>query len=401
MGHAHGPLEDPPLPARVRRVLVALVAAIAVVVAVGLVVLWPRDVPEVIPPELSGASSQLVRGTVVGSEPAFCAGTDPAAGILCVETRIELTSGAEKGTTVSYQASESPTTPIPEPGDKLVLGYEPSAPAGAQYYFADFQRDTPMLVLALLFAGAVVVLGRLQGVRALVALALSLILLTAFVLPAILDGRSPTAVAVVGAMAVLLVALYLSHGPSARTTVAVLGTAASLGLILLLASIFTAATDLTGLVSEEASLLQLGDQDFSLTGLLLAGTIIGALGVLDDVTVTQTSAVWELHAANPDVERRQLFDSAIRIGRDHIASTVNTLVLAYAGASLPLLLLFEQSGRSLRDVLTGEVMAVEVVRTLVGSVGLVASVPLTTALAVAVVTAGRPRDPFAPASTLD
>jgi uncharacterized membrane protein len=397
-GHGHGDASaagDPPVPKRVALGLAIAVGAVVLVTIVGLVILWPRDVPEIIPPEISGAESSLVKGTVRSSDVAFCAGTDPEAGILCIEIAVELTSGEQAGETITYQASEGPATPVPEPGDRLVLGFTPSAPEGQQYYFSDYQRDTPMLLLALLFAVAVVALGRLQGVRALVALLLTLAVVIVFVLPALLDGRSPTAVAIVGSLAVLLIALYVSHGLRVRTTVAVLGTATSLGLIALLAAIFTSVTNLTGLASEESVFLRLGDQPVSLTGLLLAGIVIGALGVLDDVTVTQTSAVWELHAANPEADARQLFGAALRIGRDHIASTVNTLVLAYAGASLPLLLLFQQSGRSLSEVLTSEVVAIEVVRTLVGSIGLVASVPLTTMLAVAVVTGGRSRDPFA------
>jgi uncharacterized membrane protein len=153
-------------------------------------------------------------------------------------------------------------------------------------------------------------------------------------------------------------------------------------------------THLTGLASEEAAFVRAANTDLNIRGLLLGGFIIGALGVLDDMTVTQVSAVWELHAANPTQGRRQLFRSATRIGRDHIASTVNTLVLAYAGASLPLLILFTQSNQALGVVLSSEVVAVEVVRTLVGSIGLVASVPITTALAATVVTSVRRPDPL-------
>jgi uncharacterized membrane protein len=198
-------------------------------------------------------------------------------------------------------------------------------------------------------------------------------------------------VALVGASAALLVNLYLAHGFNVRTTTAVLGTLASLALIGVLAAGFVALTHLTGLADEEASYLQALSSQIDLRGLLLGGIIIGSLGVLDDVTVTQASAVWELHEANPTYGPRPLYSSALRIGRDHIASVVNTLVLAYAGASLPLLVLFVEADRGLRDVLTSETVAAELVRTLVGSVGLVAAVPLTTALAALV--AGRDRTP--------
>jgi uncharacterized membrane protein len=185
----------------------------------------------------------------------------------------------------------------------------------------------------------------------------------------------------------MFVALYLAHGFSVRTSTAVLGTLASLLLTVLLGWAFSGATQLSGLSSEEANFLQGAFGGVDPRGLLLAGVVIGALGVLDDVTVTQASAVWELRAANPAYGVWELYRAAVRIGRDHIASTVNTLVLAYAGASLPLLLLFTISGTRLTDVLTSDVIATEVVRTLVGSIGLVASVPVTTGLAALLATA--------------
>jgi uncharacterized membrane protein len=245
-----------------------------------------------------------------------------------------------------------------------------------------------MLVLGLLFVVAVVALGRLQGLRALAALALTGVVVIAFLLPALLEGRSPLAVALVAAAVIALAALYLTHGVNERTTVALLGTFASLSVTGVLAAIFVGATRLSGLGSEDAVLLQVAGGGIDVRGLVLAGIVIGSLGVLDDVTVTQVSAVWELHQANPAYGVRQLYAAATRIGRDHIASTVNTLVLAYTGASLPLLLIYTQAGLPLSTAVTGEVLAVEVVRTLVGSIGLVASVPITTALASIVVSQG-------------
>ncbi|MDQ4096579.1 MAG: YibE/F family protein, partial [Actinomycetota bacterium] len=180
------------------------------------------------------------------------------------------------------------------------------------------------------------------------------------------DATSPIAVAVVGSSVILLANLYLAHGFNLRTTTAVVGTLASLALICLLAVIFVAAAHFSGLGTEEATFLQAASSRINLKGLLLGGIIIGSLGVLDDVTVTQSSAVWELHEANPGLGPRRLYRSALRIGRDHIASTVNTLVLAYAGASLPLLILLVEANQDVANVLTGELVAVEIVRTLVG-----------------------------------
>src|SRR5919109_334122 len=222
---------------------------------------------------------------------------------------------------------------------------------------------------------------RRSGLFALVGVVLSLGVLLVFVFPALLTGSAPIAVALVGTSVIAFGVLYLAHGINERTTVALLGTLASLALTAVLAVTFAGAARLSGLASEDSTTLLTFAPELDYRGLLLAAVIIGTLGVLDDVTVTQVSAVWELHRANPGQGRRQLYGSAIRIGRDHIASTVNTLILAYAAAALPLMLLFTQSGLALGDVLTTETIAVEVVQTLVGSIGLVASVPLTTTLA--------------------
>jgi uncharacterized membrane protein len=187
----------------------------------------------------------------------------------------------------------------------------------------------------------------------------------------------------------MLIALYMCHGLSARTSVAVVGTLLSLVLIGILGSVFIDWAVLTGNTDDSTGLIHGLYPSIDMSGLLLAGVIIGSLGVLDDVTVTQTSAVWELHEANPTMGRRGLYRAGIRIGRDHIASVVNTLVLAYAGAALPLLLLFSIAQSSVGTVANSELVAEEIVRTLVGSIGLVAAVPVTTALAALVVAADR------------
>ncbi len=275
-----------------------------------------------------------------------------------------------------------PGTPRFAVGDEIVLGWSGADPAyPGSYRVADFQRGAPLWWLAALFAAAVLVLGRWRGLAALVALGLSFVVLLQFVLPAILDGRDPLAVAIVGSGLIMFMVLYLTHGLSARTSTAVLGTLFSLALIGGLAALFSATARLTGLDDQTRNLISSLGTGVDARGLLLAGVVIGALGVLDDVTVTQTSAVWELHAANPALGARGLFTAAMRIGRDHVSSAVNTLVLAYAGASLPLMLLFTLSGQSLGTIASQQDVATEIVRTLVGSIGLVASVPVTTAIA--------------------
>jgi uncharacterized membrane protein len=374
-----------------RRLLGLLLAPFLVATVVGLVALWPSDPPAI----TSGITpDELVRATVTAVERGPCPGTTPDAELDCSIPQVRLDEGPDAGETIELEPqSEGPGAIVLELDDEVVLGYFPDAQPGFQYSFADYDRGVPLLLLGALFVVAVLALGRLQGLRALLGLVISLGVLVVFVLPALLEGSSPVAVSLAGAATVGTVALYLAHGVNARTTVALLGTLASLGLVALLGAVFVEAAEFTG--TDESALIVttlLGPLD--LRGLLLGGIVIGTLGVLDDVTVTQVSAVEELRRADPGASRRHLYSSALRIGRDHIASTVNTLVLAYAGASLPLLLLFRSAGHELTDVVNGEVVAVEIVRTLVGSIGLVASVPLTTALAAWVLgPAAPPRPP--------
>jgi hypothetical protein len=356
-------------------VLAAALLPFVVATVVGLVVLWPGDPSG---DALEGAApDDLVRAVVIGAETGPCAGTPEEAGITCSEVTVRLLEpavdvvrrtcpepapdggcaveeveetvpGPEAGEVSTLPEQSDAGTPTRlDVGDEVVLGYVAGAGDGFELSFADLERRRPLAVLALAFVVAVVALGRWKGVRALVGLALSLLVLTIFVLPAVLEGSDPLAVALVGSSAIALTALYLAHGLSARTTAAVLGTLLSLGLVGALAAVFVDLSRFTGLADEEATFLQVFAGQIDLRGLLLGGVVIGALGVLDDVTVTQVSAVWELKHANPDLGFRELYGSAVRIGRDHIASTVNTLVLAYAGASLPLLLLFTQAGQGL------------------------------------------------------
>ncbi len=264
--------------------------------------------------------------------------------------------------------------------DRLeILSVRPADPQSL-YQFADIDRRMVLIVVAVAFGLVVVALGGWRGATALIGLAISVTILLMFVLPAILDGRSPVLVAVFGSAAIAYVAMYLAHGINRMTTIALVGMTAALVLTALLSSIVVAAARFTGFAVEETSLLTFFE-GIDVSGLLLAGIVLGAAGALDDVTITQASTVWELQEANPSLDRKGRFRGALRVGRDHIASMVNTLLLAYAGASLPLLVLFIVAHQSLGTIANSEVVAVEIVRTLVGSIGLVAAVPLTTWLA--------------------
>jgi uncharacterized membrane protein len=374
---------------RLHMLLLALLAPLALATVAGLVLLWPSGP---LPPVAAGTGgpAELVDATVLDLTTVACRGTQLADGVLCQRTKTELTGGKQAGQEVQLEVPIGGDNFTLHQGDKVVLGYEPENAETERYVVIDYQRRTPMLVLGALFVGCVLALGRFKGVRALAGLAISLAAILFFLLPAILAGANPLLVALVGASVISFVALYVAHGFGVQTTVALLGTLASLALAGVLAYVFTGATRLTGLALEDALFLRVGGGQVNLRGLLLAGMILGTLGVLDDVTVTQVSAVWQLRRANPQLGAGGLYTAAVTVGRDHIASTVNTLVLAYAGASLPLLLFFRQANRALGAVLTSEVIAIEVVRTLVGSIGLVAAVPITTALAALIAARGDP-----------
>jgi uncharacterized membrane protein len=357
--------------------LAVLLVPCALAALVGLVLLRPTGGPS---PAPGTALLQPVRGQVTAAQVTDCSPGDGQG--RCAALVVAMTDGPRSGRDLVQLVPLEPGTPRFSVGDPVVLGWSGGNPDDpGSYQIVDFQRGGSLAWLAVLFAAAVLVLGRWRGLAALAALAVSFAVLLLFVLPAILAGHSPLAVAVVGAGVIMFAVLYLTHGLSARTSTAVLGTLVSLALIGVLGATFSAAARLTGLDDQTTALVASLGVGIDARGLLLAGMVIGALGVLDDVTVTQTSAVWELRRANPQLGAKALFQAAMRIGRDHVASAVNTLVLAYAGASLPLLLLFSLSGRSLGDVATSQDVATEIVRTLVGSIGLVASVPVTTAVA--------------------
>jgi len=357
-----------------------------VATAIGMAVLWPGATP-------SGVGESIVvdseAATVERVSQFACRslGTDT-----CSRVKVQLGSGPEKGKTTSFQIGVGGLDPDVDVGDKVRVVENAVAPGvesvrGQEYSLSDFERRRPMLLLALLFGGLVVIFARLRGLLSLVGLGVSLAVVLAFMVPAILDGQSPLAVAVVGSFAVMLTTIALAHGTGAKSLAAMIGTALSLVLTVALAVVFVDLTHLTGLSSEESLFLQTSDTGLSLDGLLLAGMVVAALGVLDDVTISQSSTVLALRGANPDQGFRELFGRAMSVGRDHVSATVNTLVLAYVGASLPLLLIFSSSSLSISEALNLELIAKEVVATLVGSIGLITAVPITTALAA--VLAGR------------
>ena len=382
--------------------MVVFVGLAALAAVVGMALLWPtgegRDAARERADEI-GLTYQRLAATVMEVSDRVCSYSSPDDPQTCRSITVRVDEGHDEGALVAlpeFNLTYDRSSIRISPGDKVIVGYEDS---NDYYFFVDRDRRAPLVWLAALFAVVVVALGRLRGGLALAGIATTLVVLIAFAAPSVLDGNSPVLVAVVAAAVIATANLYLTHGFNAHTTVALAGTLSSLGLTLGLSWIFFGLADFTGLATEEGLTLPLIAGDVDLAALLLGGAIIGALGALDDVTVTQVATVAELRYRSPDLSRRELMASGIRVGREHIAATVNTLLLAYAGAGLPLLLLFAVSDQSLAMVANSELIAVEIVRTLCGSMGLVAAVPVTTVLAALVTVGSSPLGPDRSADT--
>jgi uncharacterized membrane protein len=361
---------------KVERALTIAVVVIGLLTVIGVILLWPSGDSSVTDPAL--LSADPVDATVQSTTVQPCS-FDPSTE--CVSITISVTSGQTAGEVfTTEQSTGTGGRPLAAGDDILVLA--DTGPDGTTIYsFYEYQRTSPMLVLIALFAVIIIAFGRWRGVGALAGLAVSLLVLVVFLLPSLLDGNNAVLVALVGTSVIAFVALYLAHGFNPATSVALISTFAALALTGALSWLFIRAAKFTGYTDEGTQFLDALDVPIDPRGILLAGIVVGSLGVLDDVTVTQVSAVWELNAAQPELTRGQLYRSALRIGRDHISSTVNTLFLAYAGAALPLLLLFSEAGQGIGSIAGREIVAVEIVRSLVGSIGLVSAVPIATWLA--------------------
>ena len=270
-----------------------------------------------------------------------------------------------------------------QPGDDVLVTIGQRPDGVLTVYFADFVRSDSLLWLTAIFVAVILLISRWKGLRSLLSMAFSLMVIIGYIIPHILAGEDPLWVSIVGSVILLGVTLYLTYGWNLKTHSAVVSMFFVLLITGTLATLFVFFTRLTGSGDENALfLLQMLNTQINLRGLLLGGMIIGALGVLDDLVTTQASAVFELHRANPALRFRELFRAAMRIGQDHVAATVNTLVLAYAGAALPMLLMFSLGRGNYGFLVNFEFIAEEIVRTLVGSLGLVTAVPLTTAIAI-------------------
>jgi uncharacterized membrane protein len=358
----------------------ALVGLLAIMTVVGIAVLWPEGEEAVQAAPTSGGDP--VQAEVTQISQVACQAPEAQD---CTQISADLLSGPDEGSTATFSTGNTLNSPDVSVGDQVRLiknQIDPNAPVqGDPYTFLDFERQGPLVWLAIAFGVIVVLFGRLRGAMSLLGLGASLVVVFAFVVPAMLSGTSPVLVAAVGASAVMLLTIALAHGLGAKSMAAILGTTVSLALTIGLALLFSELVYLTGFGSEESSLVLVGNSSVSLRGLVIAGIVIGALGVLDDVTVSQSSTVMALRRSNPAYRFGELFREALDVGQDHVAATVNTLVLAYVGASLPILLIFSISGVAVSDALNAEAVAEQIVGMLVGSIGLIAAVPITTALA--------------------
>jgi uncharacterized membrane protein len=361
--------------------MLLLLVPVGLATVIGLFVLWPSGEPTraqqvaetYLPPGITYADAR-----VVAVDPFDC-GTDPAVPATCAVVTVEVLEGEGAGDYQSLEVQADVVAAGIEEGDVIVVTRDAGADGGVLYQFFDYERSTPIVTLAIAFAVVVILVARLRGLAALVGLAFAFFVLLQFVLPGLLGEQSPLLVSLVGSAAIMFVVLYLAHGFSARTTTALVGTLFGLTMVAVLGSLSVGAARLTGLTSEETIQLNTYDPTLDFSGLVLAGIVVAGLGVLNDVTITQASAIWQLHEVSPEMSWRELYTRGMTVGRDHIASTVYTIVFAYAGAALPLLLLFEIYSQPIWTIITSSALAEEIIRTMVGAIALVLAVPVTTA----------------------
>lgn len=405
IGHAHG-VDHGAVPVRPSArvsLLIALVLA-ATGTVIGLVRLWPSGDPRVDGPVNAFAAPGVTfeKATVEVVEP-VCERPDPGGAekgpgespqraiSRCGEVEVTVLGGSSRGERVSVTVPPEVSASGLQRGDTVeVMRIPPRDGAAASFGFFSVNRDLPLGILAGVFVLAVALVARVRGILALLGLGFGGYVLARFMLPALLTGESGLAVAVVGASAIMFVVLYLAHGVSMRTSAALAGTLTGVGITALIGLVAIDRTRLSGISDDTGAMLSglVADMDFQ--GLLTCAVIVAGLGLLNDVTITQASAVWELRGAGPDLSPLELYRRAMRIGRDHIASTIYTIVFAYAGTALSVLLLLYLYQRPLLSLVSTEQIAQEIMMTLASGIGLVLAVPITTAIAALTVGAARP-----------
>jgi uncharacterized membrane protein len=367
--------------------LLVFLAVCGVAAVIGVVALWPdsgtvgklQDKAKFAAP---GVTFEKARVEKVQDACHAADNGETAESATCGNVEAVLTTGPEKGAAQTVGVPPAVSSSGLAVGDTVRLMRVP-AQAGqpATYSFDEVIRLKPLWLLGALFVLVVALVARVRGLLALVSLAFAGFVLFRFMLPALLSGSDGLAVSLAGSAAIMFVVLYLAHGPSIRTSAALAGTLLGIGITAAVGLVAVHGASLSGSGSEDTALLSAFAGSVSFQGLLTCALVIAGLGVLNDVTITQASSVWELREAGPELSRSSLFTSAMRIGRDHIASTIYTIVFAYAGSALAVLLLLSLYDRPVLDLLSSESIAEEIVRTLASGIGLVLAVPVTTAIA--------------------
>lgn len=329
--------------------------------------------------------SEYILAEVVGQSSKECVGIpqSPEANqvVTCEVYTAKFKSNNKSISEIEFEFDSTNTNYKLTPGSKVQLLRIPANEFDSEVFlFMDVDRTNLLIIVAAIFSIVTLVIGKLRGLGAIIGLISTFFVLLTFLLPSLLEGKDPLTIAVISSSGLVLFLLYIAHGISIRTSVAVLGTLFGIILTAILSLIVISFGNFSGISSDDDFLLS-GVTSIRLDGLLLAGIIFASVGVLNDVTVTQASSVWEIKNSNPKLSIFDLFRSGMRIGRDHIASTVYTLLFTYTGAALPTLLLIFISDRPTQFILSSEAIAQEIVRTLVGSIGLVLAVPITTILA--------------------
>lgn len=397
--HSHRGLHlDPAVrtPRWTRVAVIGIVTVMTTAALVGVVSLWPRGpVPVSAPANYATSGATFPQATVVSmTEPCPAVLPDSTqarqASVGCGQLTVRLADNSTQVVDIPTEVGRSglragdTVTLLKLPDSAMTDAAGPDSQLASPYSFAGIDRPAPLLVLAAVFVVLALAVARWRGLAALISLGLGGAILVLFVAPALLRGEPPVAVGLTASALTMVVVLYLTHGLSLRTSTALVGTGLGLLLTAAAGALASDAARLTGVGDDDGSTLQGLASAVRLHDLVACGVLIAAFGVLNDVTISQTSAVWELRAANPSLSCRAVFTSAMRIGRDHLASTVYTIVFAYAGAALPVLLLISLSGQTFGMLFLSEDITAEVVRTLASAIGLVLAVPATTAVAVLV-----------------
>lgn len=407
MAHSHSHVTPPPATPeaqaqqrRALRIMLLTLIPLAVWTIGGLIMLWPTNTAEHVRQDISTYSVeglQIPTGEIVDAQPIPCDGLTgstqaggPDTQQTCGKVRVLMLDGPEAGQEISEITMTAPVfSSGVQPGQRVKLFRVPMEGAPPAYQFAEFERTVPLIVFAIIFAAVVILIAQpRRGIAALLGLAFAMLMMAYFIFPALISGSNPIMVGLIGCSAIMFVVLYATHGFSARTTAALLGTLFGLLIVAVLGFVAVRWGHLTGVGAEDDVQLAASTPDMQMTSVVLCGMIIAGLGVLNDVTITQASAVWEI-AATGETRTSVLFRRGMRIGRDHIASTVYTIVFAYAGTALGTLLLLSVYNRPMFETIQTEMFATEILSSLVGAIGLVLAVPLTTAISAAVVGASQ------------